>query len=53
MLQCIGNPGTVTPYVSINAAGKRIIEVGIQLHLAELSLSNTKQYLEGLGAGRS
>jgi hypothetical protein len=26
-----------------------IIETGIQLHLAGLSLSNTKQYLERLG----
>ena len=31
----------------------RIIEVGIQLHLAGLSLSNTKQYLERLGVERS
>ena len=30
-----------------------IIEVGIQLHLAELSLLNTKQYLETLGVQRS
>ena len=29
------------------------IEVGIQLHLAGLSLSNTKQYLEKLGVERS
>jgi transposase-like protein len=29
------------------------IEVGIQLHLAGLSLSNTKQYLERLGVERS
>ena len=29
------------------------IQVGIQLHLAELSLSNTKQYLETLGVERS
>ena len=32
---------------------ERIIEVGIQLHLAELSPSNTKQYLEKLGVERS
>jgi len=32
---------------------ERIVEVGIQLHLAGLSLSNTKQYLEGLGVERS
>ena len=30
-----------------------IIEVGIQLHLAGLSLSNTKQHLEKLGVQRS
>jgi transposase-like protein len=30
-----------------------IIEVGIQLHFAGLSLSNTKQYLETLGVNRS
>ena len=30
-----------------------IVELGIQLHLTFLSLSNTKQYLESLGAGRS
>ena len=29
------------------------IDVGIQLHLAGLSLSNTKQYLERLGVERS
>ena len=32
---------------------EQIIEVGIQLHLAGLSLSNTKQYLESLGVERS
>jgi len=32
---------------------KPIIEVGIQLHLAGLSLSNTKQYLERVGVERS
>ena len=30
-----------------------IIKVGIQLHLADLSLSNTKQYIEKLGVERS
>ena len=30
-----------------------IIEIDIQLHLAGLSLSNTKQYLERLGVKRS
>ena len=30
-----------------------IIETGIQLHLAGLSLLNTKQYLEKLGVKRS
>jgi putative transposase len=32
---------------------EQIVEVGIQLHLAGLSLSNTKQYLEKLGVERS
>ena len=32
---------------------ERIVELGIQLRLAVPSLSNTKQYLENLGAGRS
>ena len=32
---------------------ERIVEVGIQLHLAGLSLSNTKQHLERLGVERS
>jgi len=32
---------------------ERIIEVGIQLYLARLSLLNTKQYLETLGVERS
>ena len=32
---------------------KRTIELGSQLHLAGLSLSNTKQYLERLGVERS
>ena len=32
---------------------EQIIEVGIQLHLAGLSLSNTKQYPERLGVERS
>lgn len=32
---------------------ERIVEVGIQLHLAGLSLSNTKQYLERMGVERS
>jgi len=32
---------------------EEIVEVGIQLHLAGLSLSNTKQYLERLGVKRS
>jgi len=32
---------------------EEIVEVGIQLYLAELSLSNTKQYLETLGVQRS
>jgi putative transposase len=32
---------------------EQVVEVGIQLHLAGLSLSNTKQYLERLGVQRS
>ena len=32
---------------------EQIVEVGIQLHLAGLSLLNTKQYLERLGVKRS
>ena len=32
---------------------EQIVEVGIQLHLAGLSLSNTKQHLERLGVQRS
>ncbi|SDG27994.1 hypothetical protein SAMN05216218_12118 [Halorientalis regularis] len=32
---------------------EQIAEVGIQLHLAGLSLSNTKQYLERFGVERS
>jgi putative transposase len=32
---------------------EEIVEVGIQLHLAGLSLSNTKQHLEKLGVQRS
>jgi putative transposase len=32
---------------------EEIIEVGIQLHLAGISLSNTKQFLEKLGVERS
>jgi putative transposase len=32
---------------------EQIVEVGIQLHLAGFSLSNTKQYLERLGVKRS
>ena len=40
-------------FVQRERTPKRIIEVGIQLHLAGLSLSNTKQYLENLGVERS
>ena len=32
---------------------ERIIEVSIQLHLADLSLSNTKQHINNLGVERS
>ena len=40
-------------FVQRERTPERIIEVGIQLHLAGLSLSNTKQYLEKLGIERS
>ena len=40
-------------FVQRERTPERIIEVGIQLHLAGLSLSNTKQYLEKLGVERS
>jgi len=40
-------------FVERERTPEQIIEVGIQLHLAGLSLSNTKQYLERLGVGRS
>jgi len=40
-------------FVQRERTPERIIEVGIQLHLAGLSLSNTKQYLERLGVERS
>ena len=36
-------------FVQRERTPERIVEVGIQLHLAGLSLSNTKQYLERLG----
>ena len=40
-------------FVQRERTPEQIIEVGIQLHLAGLSLSNTKQYLERLGVKRS
>jgi len=40
-------------FVQRERTSERIIEVGIQLHLTGLSLSNTKQYLEILGVERS
>jgi transposase-like protein len=40
-------------FVQRERTPEQIIEVGIQLHLAGLSLSNTKQYLEKLGVERS
>lgn len=40
-------------FVERERTPEQIIEVGIQLHLAGLSLSNTKQYLEKLGVERS
>ena len=39
-------------FVQRERTPERIIEVGIQLHLASLSLLNTKQYLERLGVER-
>ena len=40
-------------FVQRERTPERIVEVGIQLHLAGLSLSNTKQYLENLSVERS
>ena len=40
-------------FVDRERTPEQIIEVGIQLHLAGLSLSNTKQYLKRLGVKRS
>jgi transposase-like protein len=40
-------------FVQRERTPERIVEVGIQLHLAGLSLSNTRQYLETLGVKRS
>ena len=40
-------------FVQRERTPERIIEVGIQLYLTGLSLSNTKQYLESLGVERS
>ncbi|MXR40775.1 IS6 family transposase [Halobaculum sp. WSA2] len=40
-------------FVERERTPEQIVEVGIQLHLAGLSLSNTKQYLERLGVERS
>ena len=40
-------------FVQRERTSERIIEVGVQLHLAGLSLSNTKQYLENSGVERS
>ena len=40
-------------FVERERTPEQIVEVGIQLHLAGLSLSNTKQYLETLGIQRS
>ncbi|WP_336136228.1 IS6 family transposase [Natronomonas amylolytica] len=40
-------------FVERERTPRQIIEVGIQLHLAGLSLSNTKQFLERLGVERS
>jgi putative transposase len=40
-------------FVERERTPREIIEVGIQLHVAGISLSNTKQFLEGLGVERS
>ena len=40
-------------FVERERTPEEIVEVGIQLHLAGLSLSNTKQHLERLGVQRS
>jgi transposase-like protein len=40
-------------FVERERTPRDIIEVGIQLHVAGLSLSNTKQILDGLGVERS
>jgi len=40
-------------FVERERTPEEIVEMGIQLHLASLSLSNTKQYLEKLGVQRS
>ena len=40
-------------FVERERTPRQAIEVGIQLHLAELSLSNTKQRLETVGVERS
>jgi putative transposase len=40
-------------FVERERTPEQIVEVGIQLHLAGLSLANTKQYLETLGVQRS
>jgi len=40
-------------FVERERTPEQLIEVGIQLHLAGLSLSNTKQRLEQLGVKRS
>jgi putative transposase len=40
-------------FVERERTPQQLIEVSIQLHLAGLSLSNTKQYLEELGVKRS
>jgi transposase-like protein len=40
-------------FVERERTPEQIVELGIQLHLAGLSLSNTKQYLERLGVERT
>ena len=48
-----GDSNWIVEFVERERTPEQIVEVGIQLHLAGLSLSNTKQHLETLGVQRS
>ncbi|MDL0123106.1 IS6 family transposase [Halobacterium salinarum] len=48
-----GNGWVDLTFVERERTPREIIEVGIQLHIAGISLSNTKQFLERLGVERS